>query len=316
MEKIFLFKLTRQFKQNQKNILANSKLNKQTNLNILSFIFISLLLNSCVKEIEEIPWDIKNQPPMLVVDGSVTNLFTNQGIKLTQSDNYFSTDNPLPVHGASVSLSVGNNIYDFTESSENNGLYLSDDAFAGIPGETYELNIALNEAINGQNIYSSSSTMPQGLDIDSISCEVYDVPEYILNDGKEDTTVLVVYYFGDEPETVGNYYLANISRNDEALFPKVKEYPIVTDNERNGEYINFMATIKNVEADDIITFNLYSINKDYYEYINAISKIDETGNIYSPQGPPANALGNVEGALGYFIATYVSSGESIAKRDK
>jgi hypothetical protein len=92
----------------------------------------------------------------------------------------------------------------------------------------------------------------------------------------------------------------------------VKSYPFADDSERNGAYINYMAVIRNVAAHDTITFNLFSINKAYYNYIDAVSKIDQTGNIYSPEGPPANAPGNVDGALGFFIATYISTGKSVA----
>ena len=96
------------------------------------------------------------------------------------------------------------------------------------------------------------------------------------------------------------------------LMPSIKSYPYWDDSELNGAYINAMAVIRNVAAHDTITFNLFSINKAYYNYIDAVSKIDQTGDIYSPQGPPANAPGNVDGALGYFIATYISTSKSVA----
>jgi hypothetical protein len=156
--------------------------------------------------------------------------------------------------------------------------------------------------------------MPEGLNIDSIRCDIYALPkEYIDSNNKiKDTTILVIDYFGQEPVRPGNYYTAKIYRNNNPLFSNVKSYPFTDDSERNGAYINLMAVIKNVAAKDTITFNLFSINKEYYHYIDAINKIDQTGDIYSPSGPPANSVGNITGALGFFIATYISTGKSVA----
>ena len=279
------------------------------------FMICIFSLSSCVKSVEEISWDLKDHPPMLVVDGAVTNEFKNQGIRLTVSDPYFSTDVPEPVHGATISVSDGNNLYVFSENADYTGWYFSDEPFAGESGKTYNLQIELQESMNGRKDYTASSTLPEGLDIDSIQCAIYELPDAFYGseaDEVTDTTILVVLYFGNEPESPGNYYFAKIYRNNAPTFSGVKSYPFTDDNERNGEYINYMAIIRNVADMDSITFNLYSINKAYYDYINAISKMDESGDIYSPQGPPANALGNVDGALGFFLTTYISTGRSVA----
>lgn len=277
-------------------------------------IIIGLILSSC-GGVEEISWDVKNHSSMLVVDGAVTNQLKNQGIRLTLSTTYFSTAEPVSVHGASVRIVEGNNSYNLTESSDNTGCYFSDMPFAGVSGKTYNLLITLQEAVNGQKEYTSTSTMPEGLDIDSIQPRIYALPkEFVSGDNRKikDTTILVVIYFGNEPKSPGNYYTAKIYRNNMLLMPSIKSYPYWDDSELNGAYINAMAVIRNVAVHDTITFNLFSINKAYYNYIDAVSKIDQTGDIYSPQGPPANAPGNVDGALGYFIATYISTSKSVA----
>jgi hypothetical protein len=275
---------------------------------------LSLSLGSCIKPEEEITWDLTNHPPMLVVDGTVTNEFKNQGVRLTLSNTYFSSGDPAVVHDALVYVTEGNNTYTFTESPDSTGWYYSNDPFAGLSGKTYSLRINLKENVNGQKEYTSSSTMPEGLNIDSIQCEIYALPKIFAEENSKikDTTILVVLYFGNEPKTRGNYYCAKIFRNGKPLFSSVKSYPFSDDSERNGKYTNFMAVIKNVDVNDTIGFNLFSIDKQYYKYIDAISKIDQTGNIYSPQGPPANAQGNVNCALGFFIATYISTGTSVA----
>jgi hypothetical protein len=298
------------------NLIKLADFNKNNNLQIkkiIYFVVISLALISCAKPEEEITWNVNSHPALLVVDGMITNELKNQGVRLTFSNTYFSAADPLPVQGATVRVTEGSNSYTFKESPENEGWYFSADLFAGMPGKTYELLITLKENVNGQKEYMSSSTMPEGIDIDSIQCELYALPKDLAGEDNaaKDTTILAVYYFGKEPESPGNYYFAKIFRNNMPLFLNVKDYPFSDDSQRNGASTNLMAVIKNVTAKDTIAFNLFSVSKEYFSYIDAISKIDMTGNIYSPSGPPANAMGNVKGALGIFMASYVSSGKSV-----
>jgi hypothetical protein len=299
---------------NKSNLNRKHNHKKFNHIQIVFFVLLCIFLGSCNESVEEITWELKDHSSMLVVDGAVTNKFKNQGIRLTLSTAYFSTNDPEPVHNASVHITEGNNSYSFTESPDNTGWYFSNDSFAGEPGKTYNLFINLTENINGKKEYTSSSTMPEGLDIDSIQCEIYELPKVFVDESseKKDTTILIIMYFGNEPKSPGNYYFAKIFRNNMPLFSSVKSYPFSDDGERNGMYTNFSGLIKNVAPNDTISFHLYSIEREYYTYINAISKIDQTGDIYSPQGPPANAKGNIDGALGYFIATYFSVGKSLA----
>jgi len=283
-------------------------------LKIFPFIIV-LFFNSCIKSVEEISWELKKHPAMLVVDGAISNQLIKQGIRLTRSSTYFSSAEPAAVHNASVSVNDGNINYNFTESPDSSGWYYSDEPFKGISDKTYNLNIGLKEAINGQKEYTCSSTMPQGLNIDSIKCLIYALPKVLeagTNNKVRDTTILLIFYFGQEPISPGNYYCAKIYRNYKPLFSSIKDYPFTDDRERNGADINMMSVVKNVAAFDTISFFLFSVNKMYYKYINAISNMDQTGDINSPQGPPANAEGNVNNALGFFIATYISSGYTLA----
>jgi hypothetical protein len=314
MKQTFFFKIKNMSRVNISNLNRIHDHKKFNRIQISFIVLLCLFLGSCNGSVEEITWELKDHAPLLVVDGAVTNTLKNQGIRLTLSNAYFSTNDPEPVHNASVHITEGNISYTFTESTDNIGLYLSNDSFAGVPGKTYNLFINLAEGVNGKKEYTSSSTMPEGLDIDSIQCDIYELPKALVDESneKKDTTILIVMYFGNEPESPGNYYFAKIFRNNVPLFSSVKSYPFSDDSERNGMYTNFTGVIKNVAPNDTISFYLYSIEKAYYTYINAITKIDQTGDIYSPQGPPANAKGNVDGALGFFVATYISVGKSLA----
>lgn len=282
-------------------------------------VIVSLSMNSCFKGVEETPWEVADHPPMLVVDATITNERKQHEVRLTLSNAYFSPSVPPAVSGAAVSVNDGDSIFTYPESMTEPGMYVSESSFAGVPGKTYHLMITLDAPVNGMKEYHSLSVMPEGVNIDSIYSEIYEYPKGLSeeNDATPDTTVLVVFYFGREPETAGNYYFAKIYSNHRPLFYTIKDFPLSDDKYRNGQYVNLMTMIKNVSANDTVLFELFSTAKEYNQFLDAASKIDMSGDINSPTGPPANAVGNVAGALGFFLVTYTSSGSSLAidKRD-
>jgi len=150
-----------------------------------------------------------------------------------------------------------------------------------------------------------------------MTCEIYKMPQFKLDqkdDKEKDTTVLAIAYFGKEPAEAENFYFAKIARNGKLLFTNPKEYPYFYTSSQNQSYTHIMGVEKNITTSDNILFQLYTISSDYYHYVEAIQNMDMTGNAYSMSGPPANAIGNVEGgqALGYFLAAYISEKKAIA----
>jgi hypothetical protein len=265
---------------------------------------------------EEITWKLDKYPDLLVVEGSITNEFKHQSIFLTTTAEYFDTSHPSGVTGATVTVNDGVNNYAFAESSIHQGLYLSDIEFSGEPLKTYTLNIELEQPMNNFASYSAVSTMPEGIDLDTILCEIYRMPDFDLPEEEDeeeiDTTILGIYYYGKEPDNPDNYYMARIFRNNEPCQTTVKEAMLFNDDYQNGGLSDYVLYVKNIEPDDNIRFNIFSIEKDYYDYIIDIQQMDQSGNAYSMSGPPANAVGNISHALGFFTATYVSEKSGIA----
>ncbi|NJK97556.1 MAG: DUF4249 family protein [Bacteroidales bacterium] len=144
--------------------------------------------------------------------------------------------------------------------------------------------------------------MPEGLKIDSIKCELYEMPDMGDEDTKKekDTTILAIYYFGDEPEVATNYYLARAYRNSQSLQSNSKEF-LTYESHEDKNYTHLVTFGENVIGNDLITFKLYTIDRSYYRYLEAIRNMDQTGMATSLSGPPANAVGNVPNALGYFV---------------
>ncbi len=282
------------------------------------YIFLAavLALTGCAGDEKEITWELDDYPDMLVVEGLITNEFRQQTVLLTKTSTYFDTLAPKTISGAEVLVREGNNIHYFTESSTHKGLYLSDLPFSGESLKTYELEVTLQEPLNGAMDFTAISKMPEGLNLDTIVCEIYEMPDLGFAEDEEDkdTTILSIAFFGKEPDDPNNYYTARIFQNKTCWNANVKEVFLYNDDNNNGSNLDYFVGIENVEANDTIMMEIRSVEKNYYDFVNGIKLIDESGDAYSMSGPPANAIGNISGgkALGFFCATYISRASSIA----
>ena len=255
---------------------------------------------------------------MLVVESIITNEYKEQVVKLTLSNPYFDSSAVRNVSGASVTVDDGTTLIHFFEKEEYPGYYFSEYSFAAIEQKNYELTIDLDAPVNGQNQYKASSRMPEGFKIDSIDCEILELPYFVITDDKEekDSALLVILYFGEEPANAENYYFSIVSLNSRFITGNPKEYNSKTIPSDNASYAKVDIYRTNAFQNDTIRFRLYTINRDYYRYLNAIKLMDQTGGgIGNLSGPPANAAGNISNGtgLGYFLAAYVSEKAGLAK---
>jgi len=284
---------------------------------ILWLGIISVFFAACNTELEEeISWNLDDSPDLLVVEANLTNEEKHQEILLTLTGPYFDTTRPRSVLGAVVTVSDGETTFEFSPGSSEAGLYISDSIFACEPLKNYSLYIELQEPVYGLTEYTAVSTMPEGIDIDTIVCEVYNLPDFDNLPGEAgeeiDSTLLGVYYYGKEPDNPENYYLVRLSGNNEPWQKTIKDVLRFPDDYNNGALSNLILYVKNVGEGDTISFTLQSVEKEYYDFIGSIQQMDQAGNAYNMSGPPANAVGNISNALGYFNTTYVSGATGIA----
>lgn len=291
------------------------------NLLYIITVLMAFGMVSCSMEAEEkITWDLQQHPEMLVVESIVTNEFKHQVIHLSKTNTYYDTSWPKGVGNATVEVSDGQTSYTFKELTDSVGWYTSEQPFAGKQRTTYQLNIQLATPINNITTYTAKSTLPEGLSMDSITCEIYKMPKLDLanDEEKKDTSVLVVYYFGNEPAEAENFYFVRTFCNGKLLYSNPKEYTYFSVARQNASYTHWADFEKNVGNNDSIRFQLFTISADYYHFLEAVQNIDDAGNSYSLSGPPANVVGNIEGgkALGYFLTAYFSEkkGYAINKR--
>lgn len=277
-------------------------------------IFSIVVLSCNLEAEEEITWDLGEHPDMLVVESIITNELKNQEVKLTISNPYFETSVPEDVSGAIVSVNDGTKTIQFLESSEQKGLYISEYPFACEPLRNYNLKIVPQQPINGLSEYNSISKMPEGQEMDSVECEIYALPELDFME-EEDTAILVVYYFGREPMKSENFYFTKTSINGELIGKNPKEYNYFRRSYENTGYVFIDSYLKNINHGDVVHFRLYTIEENYYRFLEALKMMDSSGSAMSMSGPPANAVGNISNGkgLGYFLAAYVSEKTGIAK---
>ena len=103
----------------------------------------------------------------LVVYGNLTTDTLAHMVELSKTSSYYYDQVPPPVTGASVEITddQGNQV-SLTEKEP--GKYYTPGNFFGVAGRTYNLQIDLQEPINGNKDYTADSKLPPINPIDSI----------------------------------------------------------------------------------------------------------------------------------------------------
>jgi len=114
-------------------------------------IIIFLALSACEKKTD---WQIQaEQKEWVIVDGNITDEQKAQTIKLTRPVTQ-ANESPLPIAGATVSISDESTTFPLTEQPVLSGIYKTDSTVYGQPGKHYTLNIVYQ----GKN-YSATDYM-------------------------------------------------------------------------------------------------------------------------------------------------------------
>ncbi|MGD0710657.1 MAG: DUF4249 domain-containing protein [Bacteroidales bacterium] len=246
----------------------------------LVLVLVLLVLSSCQKVITI---DLNSAAPQTVIEGNISDQPGPCVVKLTQTVNYSQTNNFPPITGAVVTISdnVGNTAT-LTESPA--GTYTTS-AIQGVPGRTYNLTITAN----GNN-YTSSSTMPYPVNIDTIV--------FAKNRFGGDSKRLAAKFL--DPAGIANYYALFVKLNN-AIQP---DFSSADDNLRDGDTISMRVPFSDTfipASGDSITVILESIDKNVREYDRLLLQLNNSGGFES--APPANPVSNISNnALGYFNA--------------
>lgn len=248
------------------------------NAGICCFSMMITAMVSCTKVISV---DLKNATPVLVIQGNVYNTAGPYYVALTKTVS-FSSDNVYPpLSGATVIItdSTTGQIDHLTETTA--GTYATD-SIQGTVGHTYLLSV-----VAGGETYTSSSTMPSPVDLDSITFEKSSF-------GKDKIYPKVSF---QDPAGISNYYLFNVTVNgatpDQTTFT-------IDDRLSDGRYITeqlFMDSAY-IHKGDLVGVQMGCVDKNVYDYFNTLK--NSTGNSNTTPGNPTGNITN--GALGYFSA--------------
>jgi len=256
---------------------------------ILSMIMV-FVFPGCQKVINV---DLAEAPPILVIQGLITDSIGPYKISLSKSGSYFNQPVLPPVSHAVVVISDNNGIVD-TLKEKVPGLYYTS-KIRGIPGRTYSLMV-----LSENKTYTATSTMNSHVDIDTLKLEKNQSQGLGFGgrDGKE-SRVDIHCIFKDPQEK--NFYRIKITTNDTIDMANFRLYD---DQYTNGEETDLQ--LGRMRIGDVSYVELISLDNNTYEYYRTLRDILRSNPIFG--STPANPNTNLtNGALGYFGACAISS---------
>jgi len=247
-----------------------------------------LLLSSC-EEVIEI--DLNDSAPAFVVEAELykDSLIT---VRLTQTANYFSVEEPVIIEGATVLLS------DQAGESEEliytgNGFYTGQ-SIRGTENSTYEIEILVDD-----KNYSGVSYLP-------FETEVYSMDYNALPPGQGPPGP-VPYYFvtssfkGTPGEN--SYFMLRYKHNGRLLNDRVHLLSGFFTSRDTVSYSNQFYLFNPLDTVEVI---VYSIDEPLFNYFTQLN--DAIGGGMGMSSTPYNPASNIQnGALGYFAAWSVTA---------
>lgn len=279
---------------------------------IIKILVLALLFSSCQ---ENIDFDLNTEKSRLVIDGGISTQKKRHLIKLTETVSFYQNEAAQGVSGANVQISGGGDSWTLIEGDA--GEYYTD-SVQGKVGVTYQLTINHN----GETYEASEYLFPV-VDIDTIPVlkeEGFDFE----NDQPKD--FVNIYLKATEAKGLGDYYLWKFKalKPDTAFWkdmtPKYRDWTFASDEfvdgnspEKGWQIFGGYDTTE-IPYGTIIEFEMNSISKEYYTFLDAIGKQVFRGGLFD--GPPANVPTNMSnGALGYFWAADVTTSKTYYRND-
>jgi hypothetical protein len=248
----------------------------KSKIHYLTLISLAFLSISCEKVIE---LDLKDEQSKLVIEGTVNKDSLVHIVKITKTIAFGETGDFPTVDNAIVTLS--DNLGNSTNLAlVRPGVYQTSD-FIGVEGRTYTLNVV----IDGE-IFSSSSTMPSHVPIDSLTVQEFSfgpTPVYSLVANRVD------------PAGIKNYYKFNLFQNDTLI----KGIFLQDDQYADGVEILQPIFGGSYRSGDLARLEMMCIDENVYKYFFTLSSNGEGTGGAVPANPDSNFKGD---CLGYFSA--------------
>lgn len=251
--------------------------------NNILILLVSFLLISCEDVIDI---DLQNSEPKLVIEATINVLEDGAStavVILSETAPFYNNIIP-PVTDAFVSItSSAGEIFDFNHVE--NGYYTAD--LTPVIGVTYSL-----EVIYKEEIYTATEAL-------------YTVPEIeeVVQDNESgfggDQIELKAFF--TDPAGVQNYYLS------EALSIRGNKRDTFNDEFFDGNRVNDFYLVDELKIGDIVTFNLFGVNENFFDFMIVILQQTDDGGGGPFETQPATVRGNIVNQtnrdnfpLGYF----------------
>ncbi len=257
-------------------------------------IVVLMIFFSCEKAIDW-QFQMNADTTKIVVDGIITSENKHQTIKLSLPVACYNCP-PRMISGASVVVSDGTKDHVFTEDSLNKGVYVSNEQFYGVPGNTYYLTV-----IYKGKTYSAQAEMISVTDFEKVS--------YVLDTTKN------LYKLTNLPNV--------FSLNENAMYEitiDMSELPEYADSSYEQSHIVlYYYRLTSIDISEIahpdkekiyfpygskITEKKYSLTPEHAEFLRSLLLETEwRGGLYDIE--QGNVETNITDGYGYFGACAV-----------
>ena len=263
------------------------------------FLFLIIAATACT---ERIDLTLDETYTRLVVDGGISNDTALYRVNMSKTADYFYNEPTPRVVNATLTLTDGFVTIPLTETEPGvSGIYETDSTFFGVIGETYTLDIQLDEKIDNRTNYYSTCKMMNVARLDSIQVD--------LQTDWGPKGIWEIKVFAQEPGDEVNYYMFHYYRNDTLITDSIWKIATSDDKYFNGNYINGITAVyinnedswDSFRSGDKVTLQMSGITREYYDFLEQVQIAGY--NIPFFTGPPANVVGNIsDGGIGFFSA--------------
>lgn len=276
----------------------------KTLFNIPVLLSAVVLLSSCEKTVE---LDIDQTPQRIVIEGYVTDIASHNYVKVSKTNNFYSTGKTPRVTDATVMVEDSDgNIYHFVhydgQSEDSLGFYFPEVPLVGTPGKTYMLSVT-TEGMT----YTAEDQLLRLVPMEKLE---YRVNEEEKEDPEDAGRFFEVLLFVKEPKETKDYYLFKCYRNDTIEYANENEI-YYSDDELIGEDIDGVPLPVFYAQDDLARVEVYSLTREAFIYYRDLQKLlTNDGGLFGT--PPANPRTNISGgALGFFQVSAIQAGEIV-----
>ena len=284
-------------------------------LKLFIFILTVITFTSC-EDVIQVKLD--EGVPMVTVDAFINDMRSQQKVRLTYTDGYFSQKPNEPITGATVQVKDLTSGLDYMFTDNNNGDYVFTPTDTFRVGHNYELSVT-HQGI----VYKSSSRMNRTTGVDTL------VSEFKEGGGLANSEPGYKFAFlgFDPPGDTIDYYWIKSYRNG-VFFGKGAEINICA-NAAFGEGADGFPFITPIAESitpfrevfqkfDVCRVEIHSINKETYDFFNQVFTQTTNSGLFATS--PENIKTNLKNTtndkvkvVGWFCMSAVGFKEGVAQ---